>query len=803
MKHVLFPLLLILSPNAYSAEIIDIFGDSSSGVTGFGEGVDASHDMNSDGVNDFVYPYINGSSTEIRIRSGSDGSMLATLPIDEGYNSIDIGDMNGDGYPDIAIGVPSHDSISYYDIGLVYVISGSDYSILFEEEGTEEWGDFGQIVAFNDFNNDGQSELVVLSGSYDVPVHVEVFNSNGSSRCVGDLPPDFLDRDIVSLIGGVNPNQDNTIDFALGAPVYGTDGALLFFNGSTCSFITAMIGGPGTSQFGAQILPAGDFDGDLVNDIAVYSDSAVFILKGKGLGSISSAPSGLYSLSLPVGDLNGDGVPDFILEVGESSFDRKLQILSGANSSVIGVIDNEKLQKALEVALGGNVNASIVSSHPIFTGHKFNLNGDSVSDFAFFIDSVILNNSYIDFIVSFSGQCLRQVILDILPSNGMIVKEGNNLFTATPEVCGVKLNSNLTVSGAGQNLPMKDDGTSGDITPNDDTYSAVLAVPNGTTSFSIQGTVGNFSSFEAFNVSTATPYQFRSSTYEWIDGGIDINGASQIVERNLPFSFKFYGKDRTKLFISPKGLAGFTEGSTDSDNEPLPSKKLKHDYLVPLWADLVPTSASRVLVNTVGSSGGRRFIISWENFEFKPTVQNEVSQVTFQVVLSEGSNLIKYNFKRVYSSLPTKDKGASAISGIQASALFATMFSNREQKLTDLSSVEFFIDSNGGGNNNGGGNSGGGSTLSTPEKITTKFNKKSRTLTASLPLKDGAQYVFEFKVRKAGKKTPKKFKRKTTSKPKHAIKRLQIGDYVIIKGAYSNEAGISGFTKEKKVRIRN
>jgi hypothetical protein len=223
--------VLILSYNCLAVDIIDIFGDQSSSETGFGSWVDASYDMNRDGVNDFVYYYQNGTSSEIRIRSGANGSMLAQIPVNSEYGSFStsIGDMNGDGYLDIAIGVPYYDSSSKDDVGLVYVVSGSDQSILFQKEGTVEWGEFGWMLAFNDFNGDGISELLSFYEGTAATELFEVFTSDGSKLCGGNLPPQFSGRPITSVIGRVNPNQDGVLDFAIGAFGYGTDGAVLFF----------------------------------------------------------------------------------------------------------------------------------------------------------------------------------------------------------------------------------------------------------------------------------------------------------------------------------------------------------------------------------------------------------------------------------------------------------------------------------------------------------------------------------------------------------------------------------------------
>src|SRR6185436_18460358 len=98
-----------------------------------------------------------------------------------------------------------------------------------------------------------------------------------------------------------------------------------------------------------------------------------------------------------------------------------------------------------------------------------------------------------------------------------------------------------------------------------------------------------------------------------------------------------------------------------------------HDLpaLLPFWNDLtfqVP-SAGAVFYRTLGSPGSRRFVVQWDH----AYPQGSADPVTFEAVLSEGSNRILFQYKTVGlgSGHPASQGGRSTI-GIRNAGGLAT-----------------------------------------------------------------------------------------------------------------------------------
>jgi len=153
-------------------------------------------------------------------------------------------------------------------------------------------------------------------------------------------------------------------------------------------------------------------------------------------------------------------------------------------------------------------------------------------------------------------------------------------------------------------------------------------------------------------------------------GGID-DGVAVLT---LPFPFQFYGNTYTQLCASANGILTFITGpaactmSSDFANADLTSAAPPGDLpaLLPFWTDLSfqVAGSGAVFYQTRGTPGSRQFVVDWDN----AFPQGSPNAVTFEVILSEGSNQILFQYQTVDlgGGNPAND-GARATVGIRDS----------------------------------------------------------------------------------------------------------------------------------------
>lgn len=358
---------------------VDALGTATLGP-GVGFVVGAVGDLDGDGLRDALVSSVSDGNGRGRVYavSSANGAVIHSLPgvlqgDQFGHSVAGLGDLDGDGVADFAVGAPS---TNLARPGAASAISGATGQVLWTATGEADRSNFGWVVAgVGDVNSDGIEDVGVCAPGYDPPGLTNAGRVYVHSGADGQRLRTFTGTAASGFLGAScgsagDANGDGVGDMVMCSLGGGTNGRgeATVVSGADSSVLWSVSAGTVATQYGNYFSGlAGDIDADGVSDVYVidYQNAGnrgrLFVYSGTDGTLLRSirGPAGSRWLfgRVRIGDLDGDGHDDLVVC---SSLDDRGGVDAGAVSFFSGAT-GESLGRLTSDTAGRNMGSDCVS----------------------------------------------------------------------------------------------------------------------------------------------------------------------------------------------------------------------------------------------------------------------------------------------------------------------------------------------------------------------------------------------------------------------------------------------------------
>ncbi len=244
-----------------------------------------------------------------------------------GSDCADLGDVDGDGIHDLAIGAPEQDIAAGAEAGRLYVYSGASGALLWSKDGPDKSNWFSYAISeVGDLNADNVMDVVVGTANRN---YVQVL-SGADGSLIHFIHGDANTGNLGNQVAGLGDlNHDGIADLVVAAPganYNGTSsGSIFLYSGADAQLLQRLDGSSPDVLLGFRVSSASDLNQDGFCDLLAMDlgrrgpdYGTVWVYSGQDrsvLFGLSGEKSGdLFGFGMArVGDLDFDGVTELVI----------------------------------------------------------------------------------------------------------------------------------------------------------------------------------------------------------------------------------------------------------------------------------------------------------------------------------------------------------------------------------------------------------------------------------------------------------------------------------------------------------